>query len=164
MMANKYIRTYIHIFMPMFIYIFMHISCLFPCICPETDIAIVFFLTERRIQVVFHADYCLRKIKIPLKNVYCTCTVHKTSRLQRKLLQFSWRKQKRLMFLFKKSIIYDVYLVNCMFLSSHVPVSERIHTLQLPECQANLFSKQTRYLKFKLLQRDSNPQPLSSHA
>ena len=49
-----------------------------------------------------------------------------------------------------------------MFLSCHVRVSEWIHALYLPECQGTPCSKQAPYLKFKWLQRDSNPQPLSS--
>ena len=49
-----------------------------------------------------------------------------------------------------------------MFLSCHVCISEWVHTLYLPECQGTPCSKQARYLKFKWLQRDSNPQPLSS--
>ena len=43
----------------------------------------------------------------------------------------------------------------------HVCVSERIHTPWLPECQGTLCSKQVQNLKFKGLQLDSNPQPLS---
>ena len=49
-----------------------------------------------------------------------------------------------------------------MLLSSHVGVSEWIYTLQLPECQGTSCSKQARYVKSKLQQRGSNPQPLSS--
>ena len=51
---------------------------------------------------------------------------------------------------------------DCMLLSCYVRISESIHTLYLPECQGTPCSKQARYLKFKWLQRDSNPQPLSS--
>ena len=51
---------------------------------------------------------------------------------------------------------------DCMFLSCHVRVWQWIHTLQLPECQGTPSSKQVPYLKIKWLQRDSNPQPLSS--
>ena len=51
---------------------------------------------------------------------------------------------------------------DCIFLSCHVRVWEWIHTLQLPECQGTPCSKQAPYLKIKWLQRDSNPQPLSS--
>ena len=50
----------------------------------------------------------------------------------------------------------------CMFLSCHIRVSEWIYTLYLPECQGTPCSKQARYLKFKWLQRDLTPQPLSS--
>ena len=50
---------------------------------------------------------------------------------------------------------------DCIFLSSHVRVSEWIHTLYLPECQGTSCSKQVRYLKFQWLLLDSNPQPLS---
>ena len=39
--------------------------------------------------------------------------------------------------------------VSCMLLSCHVHVSERIHALQLPECQGTPCSKQARNLKFK---------------
>ena len=63
------------------------------------------------------------------------------------------------------SCVVSTYLYNacdCMFLSCHVHVSEWIHTLQLPECQETPCLKQVQYLKFKWLQRDSNPQPLSS--
>ena len=52
------------------------------------------------------------------------------------------------------------FLFDCMLLSCHVRISEWTHTLYLPECKGTLCSKQTRYLKFKWLQRDSNPQPL----
>ena len=51
-----------------------------------------------------------------------------------------------------------------MFLSCHVRVSEWIHTLYLPEYQGTPCSKQGPYMKFKWLQRDSNPQPLASLA
>ena len=50
----------------------------------------------------------------------------------------------------------------CMFLSCHVRISEWIYTPYLPECQGTPCSKQARYLKFKWLQLDSNPQLLSS--
>ena len=58
--------------------------------------------------------------------------------------------------------IYPYGAFDCMILSYHVRVWEWIHTLQLPECQGTPCSKQASYLKFKWLQRDSNPQPLSS--
>ena len=51
---------------------------------------------------------------------------------------------------------------DCMFLSCHVRVWEWLHTLQLPECQGIPCLKQAPYLKIKWLQRDSNPQPLTS--
>ena len=51
---------------------------------------------------------------------------------------------------------------DCMFLSCHVRVWEWIQTLLLPECQGSLCSQQALYLKIKWLQRDSNPQPLTS--
>ena len=49
----------------------------------------------------------------------------------------------------------------------YLPVMSRTHsqwvyTLYLPECQGTPWSKQVRYLKFKWLQLDSNPQPLCS--
>ena len=56
--------------------------------------------------------------------------------------------------------LYGVFA--CMFYSCHVRVWEWIHTLQLPECQGTPCSKQAPYLKIKWLQRDSNPQPLTS--
>ena len=54
-----------------------------------------------------------------------------------------------------KCIMHD-----CMFSSCQVRVSAWIHTLYLPKCQGTPCSKQTPYLKFKWLKRDSNPQPL----
>ena len=47
---------------------------------------------------------------------------------------------------------------DCMFLSSHVRVSERIHTLSFYSCLnvEKLLAQNRRYLKFKWLQRDSN--------
>ena len=48
-----------------------------------------------------------------------------------------------------------------MFLSCHVRVSERINTLESPECQQTPCSKQEWNLKFKWPQLDSNPEPLS---
>ena len=53
-------------------------------------------------------------------------------------------------------------LLDSMFLLCYVHVSQGIHTLEFPECQGTPCSKQLRYLKFKWLQRDLNPQPLSS--
>ena len=63
------------------------------------------------------------------------------------------------------SCIVSTYLYgdfDYMFLSYHVCIYEWMHTLYLPECRGTPCSKQARYLKFKWLQRDSNPQPLSS--
>ena len=51
---------------------------------------------------------------------------------------------------------------DCMFLPCHVRVSEWIHTLQLPECERTPCWKQAQNLRFKWLQLDSNPEPLSS--
>ena len=51
---------------------------------------------------------------------------------------------------------------DCTFLSCHVRVSVWIHTIQLPECQRTPCSKQAQNLRFKWLQLDSNPEPLSS--
>ena len=62
------------------------------------------------------------------------------------------------------SRILSTYLYrafDCMFLSCHVQVWEWIHTLYLPDCRGTSCSKQTRYLQFKWLERDSNPQLLS---
>ena len=39
---------------------------------------------------------------------------------------------------------------------------EWIYTMYLPECQGTPCSKQVGYLKYKRLQQNSNPQPLSS--
>ena len=50
---------------------------------------------------------------------------------------------------------------DCMFLC-HVHVSNWTHTLWLPECQGTPCPKQAWNLKFTWLQRNSNPQPLSS--
>ena len=61
--------------------------------------------------------------------------------------------------------IVSIYLYSafdCMCLSYHVPISEWIHSLYLPECRETRSSKKARYVQFKWLQRDSNPQPLSS--
>ena len=61
------------------------------------------------------------------------------------------------------SWIVSTYLYGAfayLFLSCHGHVSKWIHTLYLPECRGT-FSKQARYLKFKLLQGDSSPQPFS---
>ena len=63
------------------------------------------------------------------------------------------------------SCVLSTYLYgafDCMFLSCHVRISEWIHTLYLPECQGTPCSNQARNLKFKWLQLDSNPEPLSS--
>ena len=60
-----------------------------------------------------------------------------------------------------RTYLYGAF--DCMFLSCHLRISEWIHTLQLPECQGTPCLKQARNLKFKWLQLDSNPQPLSSY-
>ena len=52
------------------------------------------------------------------------------------------------------SCVLSTYLYgafDCMFLSCHVCVSGRFHTLQLPECQGTPSSKQARNLKVKWL-------------
>ena len=49
-----------------------------------------------------------------------------------------------------KTYFYDGS--DCMFLSCHVLILEWIYTLQLPECEETLCSKQAWYLKFKWLQ------------
>ena len=41
------------------------------------------------------------------------------------------------------------FVSDCMFLSCHVHVSERIHTPQLPECQGTPCTEQPQNLKFK---------------
>ena len=51
---------------------------------------------------------------------------------------------------------------HCMFLWCHVRLSAWIHALYLSEFQGTCYSKQAQYLKFKWLQRESNPQPLNS--
>ena len=48
-----------------------------------------------------------------------------------------------------------------VFLSCHICILQWICTPYLRECEGAPCSKQTRYLKLKWLQRDSNPQPLS---
>ena len=63
------------------------------------------------------------------------------------------------------SWVLSIYLygsVDCMFFPYHVSISEWIHTLYLPECQGTPSSKHTRYLNFKWLQWDLNPQTLCS--
>ena len=62
------------------------------------------------------------------------------------------------------SCVLSTYLYgafDCMFLSCHVPVSEWIHTLYLPECQGTPCSKQARNLELMWLQLNSNLEPLS---
>ena len=57
----------------------------------------------------------------------------------------------------------NLYLpFDCIILSCHIRVSERIHTLWLPQCEGTPCSKHGLYLKFKWLQGDSNPQRLCS--
>ena len=56
-----------------------------------------------------------------------------------------------------------IYMVHwfCVFMLSH-KLLERFFTLQLPEYQGTLCSRQVRYLKSKWLQQNWNPQPPSS--
>ena len=56
--------------------------------------------------------------------------------------------------------IYSAF--DYMFFSCNVRVSELIHNLKLPEFQGNPCSKQIWSLKLKLLQLESNTQPISS--
>ena len=51
---------------------------------------------------------------------------------------------------------------DCLLLSCHIHILERIYALQLAECQGTPCSKQARYPRFKWLQRDSNPQLINS--
>ena len=66
--------------------------------------------------------------------------------------------------MFVKEILCFVYstLFDCVFLCmSHMRL-EWIYTLYLLACQGTPSSKQVQYLKIKWLQRDSDPQALSS--
>ena len=59
----------------------------------------------------------------------------------------------------------EYLFAHCLWLyvlAYHVRVSYWIQTLYLPECQGTPCSKQARNLKVKWLERDSNPEPLSS--
>ena len=60
-----------------------------------------------------------------------------------------------------KNKIASINPIKCIFLLRHIQVLESICTLQLPECQGTPCLKQGYYLKFKWLQQDVNPQPLS---
>ena len=63
------------------------------------------------------------------------------------------------------SWVVNTYLYDAsefVFFWCYVRISEWMHNLYLPECQRTVFSKKARYLKFKRLQRNSNPQPLTS--
>ena len=60
------------------------------------------------------------------------------------------------------NLVTYILIREYMFLSSNEHLSEWILTLQLPECKGTPFSKQVQNLKFKWLQLDSNPEPLSS--
>ena len=51
---------------------------------------------------------------------------------------------------------------DCVFLSCHIRVLERIFNLQLFECEGTSSSKQARHLTLKWPKRDSNPQLFSS--
>ena len=62
------------------------------------------------------------------------------------------------------SLVMSTYLYSAfdwMLLSCHIRISGWIYTQYLPECQVSPCPKQARYMKFKWLQRESNPQPLS---
>ena len=58
-------------------------------------------------------------------------------------------------------ILLSTKIPNKMILSCHIRVLEWIYTLYLLECRANPCLKQLQYLKYKWVQRDSNPQPFS---
>ena len=63
------------------------------------------------------------------------------------------------------SCVVSTYLYgafDCRLLSCHVPISEWVHALYLLECQGSHFLKLVRYLKFKWLQWEPKPQPISS--
>ena len=50
---------------------------------------------------------------------------------------------------------------DCMSLPCLVRIIEPIQTLYLPECEGTCSPKHERYLKFKWLKRECNPQPLN---
>ena len=56
--------------------------------------------------------------------------------------------------------VYSTF--DCMSLPCHVGVQIESTLCSLPECQGMPCSRQVQNLKFKWLQLDSNPQPLSS--
>ena len=57
---------------------------------------------------------------------------------------------------------YPYVAFDCILVSCHLRISEWIHTLYLPEFQGTPCLEQAWYLKFKWVQRDANPQTLSS--
>ena len=59
-----------------------------------------------------------------------------------------------------RTYLFDAF--DYKFFLCHRRISAWTRNLYLPECQGIRCSKQARYLKFKWLQRDSNPQPISS--
>ena len=56
----------------------------------------------------------------------------------------------------------SVCCIDCMFSSCHVRVFRTNPHSRVARISRNSGSKQARYVKFKWLQRESNPQPLSS--
>ena len=62
------------------------------------------------------------------------------------------------------SCVVSTYLYGAFYsvlFSCQIQVSEWTCTLEIPECQRTLCSKQVWYLKFKWQEWDLNPQPLS---
>ena len=96
-----------------------------------------------------HPIWCLSDCKGTLAHNYLVCkqTLNHLARLAKWLSCFM------------STYLYSAF--DCKFLSCHVCVSEWIHILYLPECQKTLCLTQAPYLKFKWLQQDSNPQPIS---
>ena len=56
---------------------------------------------------------------------------------------------------------HEIFFILYNLIMSRMRFRVNLH-LKLPECQGTSCSKQARHMKFKRLQQDSNPQPLSS--
>ena len=119
------------------------------------------FQTESRIYICLNVKELLAPNRRDIWNLTHCNEIRTHSQLVRKRTLNHLVKLIKWLSWVVSTCLYGAF--DCTFLLCHIRDSEWIHALYLPEYQRNPCSKQAQYLKFKLLQRDSNPQPLSSY-
>ena len=118
------------------------------------------FQTESRIYICLNIKELLAPNSRDIWSLSdCSETRNHSQLVQKRTLNHLTKLTKLLSWV-ESTYLYSLF--DFSFLSCHVRVSERIHTLYLREGKETICSKQARYLKIQWLQRELHSQPLSS--